>query len=248
MNFDNVENQNGKGYVRIADKSTYWVGLEYSEALPDGVTEGSMSASGTKISIWTDGSDNIWRKAFQTSTGGESFIANGTLNLYAKSFDVKWYQPNVVFIMCYNEINAMTTAAPYGSLGTIDDEPVFTPNTSASIYASYKGVIEYITKNIPMCEIVLVSTKLNTYEVYGDANSTMSEIRNSERYKKDKIYHDAVKEIAEYYGIKFVDLFHNTGLTPWSIVDYMQGLTDVHCNSKGQLEYIANNIYKGFIS
>ena len=246
--FDSKENQLGVGYVRIESIDSYWMGLEYSDELPENVTQSTANMSGTDVSIWTDGNGNIWRKAFQTSKGGDTIKTNNSLNIFARAFDVKWYKPNVVFLMCYNEINYMTTEKPYGSLGTIDDEPVFTPNTSASIYASYKGIIEYITKNIPMCEIVLVSTKLNTYEIYGDVNSTISDIRNSERYRKDKIYHDAVKEIAEYYGVKFVDLFHNTGMTPWSIVDYMQGLTNVHCNSKGQLEYIANNIYKGFMS
>lgn len=48
-------------------------------------------------------------------------------------------------------------------------------------------------------------------------------------------------------ALAYMDLLHNTGLTPWTIVPYMIDVDNVHCNNDGQKFYIAKNIHRQYV-
>ena len=254
LEFSEEETKNGVGYVKVKSDEEYWIGTEYSLELPKNVTattiDVSLNKDGSKtIEAWQDSGLGKWRRAFKLAEGGNIIKAGHGFNIFAYAFDIEYYNPDIVMIMCYNEINYMTADEPFGELGKITDAPAMSPNIKASIISSYKAVIEHIMKTLPGCEVVLVTTKLNTYQIYGaTAEIDVGKVRESSRWKKDKAYHDAMYELSDYYGVKVIDLLENTGLTPWTVVPYMQALDNVHCNEEGQLHYIANNLYKGYLS
>lgn len=127
-----------------------------------------------------------------------------------------------------------------------------------SLYSLYKGVIEYLQTNKPKAEIVFVMPTVWTLN-YNDKSKDL-DCRNSDGsyniikcYKtkestyymqKDKLLKQIQTEVAELYSIKYINLYKNSGITPFNISEYYNP-GDVH-PKRHTYTLWAKEIYKLF--
>ena len=108
------------------------------------------------------------------------------------------------------------------SLGTIDDSPTpkatldnatynaTTNQTDGTFYADYKGVIEHILTVNPQARIMLI-TPIRRTQAAGTGTDT-----NAKGHKLVD-YVNAVKEIAQYYGLPVLDNYNTSGFNTKTI-------------------------------
>lgn len=111
-----------------------------------------------------------------------------------------------------------------------------------SLYSIYKGLVEFLQKEFPQALIyfvtpyaVSVDFSQNTYK-YADGTWSQDKFKESDIFTKQKNIYDVQKEVCEYYGIGYLDLVNNAGMSIVNIEEYFY-TNNIHPKQIGYNRY-----------
>ena len=85
------------------------------------------------------------------------------------------------------------------------------PIEAVSFYSAYKGIIERFLTETPLARIYCMTLMQCDSSRYDNSLGTWEEADALRRAKNE-----AIKEIAEYYGVQVIDLWSKSGITPYN--------------------------------
>ena len=113
---------------------------------------------------------------------------------------------------------------------------------SVSLYSVYKGLVEFLQKELPQALIyfvapyaVSVDFSQNTYK-YADGTWSQDKFKASDIFIKQKNIYDVQKEVCEYYNIGYLDLVNNAGMNIVNIEEYFY-TNNIHPKQIGYNRY-----------
>ena len=133
-----------------------------------------------------------------------------------------------------------TTAIPLSDFST--ELPTNTRNDSSFVGGALTDIETLITK-FPKARIVIVGTTPRSWE--NNTKNSRNTPNGNGKYLQE--YNDALKQIAEYYGLAFIDLMKTSGINTMNITNYMVPQTEqagtyyLHFNELGE-ETIAKRL------
>ena len=194
-------------------------------------------------------SDPNYRKAYKMAIGGTSTLPVSVNSVYMRSFDAKFYNPEIILIysgqndpigMWKTPTNSGTT--PYE---IVENEVPYKDNKitrNVSVISAYRGMVENLMKDKPNAIIYLV-TQMRVLGVVGmelagggirfNTQQDIVDWEFSERYPKVEY----IRAIGKLYGLPVIDLWDKSGITDYNS-KYWYGnpasdCTQVHPNEIG---------------
>lgn len=168
-------------------------------------------------------------------------------SIYAK-IQALAYDDSVDLITLWGGTNDWhTTAIPLSDFET--ELPSATRNDSSFVGGALTDVETLITK-FPKARIIIVGTTPRSWE--NNTKNSRTTPNGNGKYLQE--YNDALKQIAEYYGLAFIDLMKTSGINTINIANYMVPQTEqagtyyLHFNELGEetiakrLAYFINSI------
>lgn len=155
------------------------------------------------------------------------------------------------FLTIAHGTNDLALSTP---LGSIADSPTphslffdtnyvaSTNETDGSFYGDYKGVIEYMLSINPSLRLILATPLRRTKTLDSTGTDT------NKHGLKLKSYVDAVKEIAEYYGLPCLDNYSTSGFNHLNIVALSNNHDGLHPNAWAQENILAQKFIGFFES
>ena len=111
-----------------------------------------------------------------------------------------------------------------------------------TLFSIYKGLIEYLQKEIPQTKLYWVAPfsigvdfSANTYKK-SDGSWSQDKYRQSELYKSNRRLYEVQKAVCEYYNILFLDLDSKSGMSIINIENYFN-TNNVHPKKLGYDRY-----------
>ena len=111
-----------------------------------------------------------------------------------------------------------------------------------TLFSIYKGLIEYLQKEIPQAKLYWVAPfsigvdfSANTYKK-SDGSWSQDKYRQSELYKSNRKLYEVQKAVCEYYDILFLDLDSKSGMSIINIENYFN-TNNVHPKKVGYDRY-----------
>ena len=178
--------------------------------------------------------------------GGTAILPTMENSIYLRAYDVKHYNDNgdgnsVIFVYAGQNDRIYPSGGSEKDgivdeniLGTIDDEPLSTETVISNMvtfYSRYKGMVEILMRENKKAKIVLV-TLMKCRITLGDEN-TEETIKNIDTVRFAKV--QAVREIADFYGLELVDLWSKSGVNHFNSDVFFRtdGDIQVHHNELG---------------
>jgi hypothetical protein len=121
-------------------------------------------------------------------------------------------------------------------------------NSDISLYSTYKGIIEYLKKELPQAKIYWampfsVSVDFSSSEFKNaDGSWSQDKFIESKTYKTQKLIYDIQKEVCEYYGVPYIDMVKSSGMDITNIETFFNS-NNVHPKAIGYKRY-AETIYE----
>ena len=85
------------------------------------------------------------------------------------------------------------------------------PMDNATFYSAYKGIVERICASYPYATLYCTTLMLCDSTRYDGTPEEWDEL-----CKWSEIKSNAIKEIAQYYGVQIIDLYNKSGVTPYN--------------------------------
>ncbi len=85
------------------------------------------------------------------------------------------------------------------------------PLDSVSFYSAYKGMVEHTCKQNPYASICCLTLMQCDSTRYDDSLGTWEELDEQRKLKCQ-----AIREIAQYYGVQLIDTWNQSGVTPYN--------------------------------
>ena len=111
-----------------------------------------------------------------------------------------------------------------------------------TLFSIYKGIIEYLQKEIPQAKLYWVAPfsigvdfSANTYKK-SDGSWSQDKYRQSELYKSNRKLYEVQKAVCEYYDILFLDLDSKSGMSIINVESYFN-TNNVHPKKEGYDRY-----------
>ena len=220
---------------------------------------GEGETGGIKNVATAIGGSSVRAVATPGSTGtevdGNSAIVDGVSynvgvapgeSLYERSKYVHIYEPDIIIVMGGQNDGTLSTGS--SRLGSMDDEAYqggyilqseydlleTEEKKKYSFYAMYKGMLLNLIKNNPKasiycCGVMRCLRKQYNNEIY-DEEATINYFYNN-MLPAIKVKNAAIKEIAEFYGCKYIDL-EGLSINPWNNTEWSSDTGDllVHPN------------------
>lgn len=123
-----------------------------------------------------------------------------------------------------------TTAIPLSDFET--ELPAGTRNDS-SFYGGALTDIETLITKFPKARIVIIGTTPRSWD--NNTKNCRTTPNGNGKYLQE--YNDALKQIAEYYGLPFIDLMKTSGINIMNITNYMVAQTDPNDNTTYYLHF-----------
>lgn len=92
-----------------------------------------------------------------------------------------------------------------------DPQAWVAPINTVSFYSAYKGIIERFLSETPYASIYCMTLMQCDSSRYDGSLGTWEEVDSLRRAKNE-----AIKEIADYYGVQVIDLWNKSGVTPYN--------------------------------
>lgn len=83
------------------------------------------------------------------------------------------------------------------------------PIDTISFYSAYKGIVQRLFKEVPLASIYCLTLMQCDSTRYDNSLGEWEDVDSMRRTKNE-----AIKEIAEYYGVNVIDLWNKSGITP----------------------------------
>lgn len=191
-----------------------------------------------------------------TEVDGNSAIVDGVSynvgvapgeSLYERSKYIHVYEPDIIIVMGGQNDGTLTEGS--SRLGSMDDEAYqegyilqseydllsTEDKKKYSFYAMYKGMLLNLIKNNPKasiycCGVMRCLRKQYTEAGEYDEQATVDYFYNT-MLPAIKVKNAAIKEVAEYYGCKYIDL-EGLSINPWNNTEWSSDTGDllVHPN------------------
>lgn len=173
-------------------------------------------------------SDPNYRKAYKMAIGGTGTRPTSVDSIYMRSFDAKFYNPEIILIYTgqndpisswKTSTNSETT--PYE---IVEKEVPYKDNeisSDVSVISAYRGMVENLMKEIPNAIIYLV-TQMRVLGVVGmeqagggirfNTQQDVVDWEFSDRYPKVEY----IRAIGKLYGLPVIDLWDKSGITDYN--------------------------------
>lgn len=179
-----------------------------------------------------------------TAIGGTPVRPTSTKSIFYRSFDVKYYKPDIILLYGAQNDNIKE------KWGTINDKPYYPRkvNDTVTLAAAFQGMIENLMKDNPKAQIYLITlmrvkteigmNPINAYEkVYKHPRfENVKEVLDWEktaRYPKVEL----VRQLGKKYRLPVIDLYEKSGVTNENSFLYYGKIADdctqVHPNNEG---------------
>ena len=129
---------------------------------------------------------------------------------------------NVVTI--YGGVNDFLFDSP---LGTMADDS----NTQTTFYGALKYLVTRLTFNNPDAKLLFITPM--KADKYGGTYDVNGQVRQNSVNATEEDYVNAIKEVASYYSIPVLDLFHAGNLNPYIPAQNSMTVDGLHPNEKG---------------
>lgn len=194
-------------------------------------------------------SDPNYRKAYKMAIDGTGTRPLNVDSVYMRSFDVKFYNPEIILVYTGQNDSLGMWKTPTNSGTTpyeiVEKEVPYKDNkitSNVSVISAYRGIIENLMKEIPNAIIYLV-TQMRVLGVVGMEQAgggirfnTQQDVVNwefSDRYPKVEY----IRAIGKLYGLPVIDLWDKSGITDYNSKHWYgnptSDCTQVHPNEIG---------------
>ena len=205
-----------KKYITFGDSITWY---------NDNGRIGYQTLMKAKLGLNSYQNEGVSGASISTASSSHSYtpIVTKVLTYASGSLD------NYDLVSVFGGTNDYTFNTPLGTLGTIGDSNF----DNTTFYGAYRTIIEHILDLKPTIRLILINPLqrnrdgLNSWTTQNTAGHTL------------KDYADAVKNVAELYGLPVVDLFYESGFNSQTLSTYTSD--GLHPNNTGYVR-LANCI------
>lgn len=199
-----------------------------------------------------------WQPYVVNSFGLEGYVKSGAIGLSVATVVESSIYSTVQALTADSDVNLVTFWGGTNDytfdvvLGDFDEQLDTTTRNTATFYGALIGCVEKLMELYPAARIIMIGTTPRIYNVATGANYH-NEKNNADLYLSD--YVDAVKTVAEWFGLPFLDLLRCGGINELNMNQYfyqqskeVSGQTVnyyIHISDTG-MPYIGNRI-AGFI-
>ena len=127
-------------------------------------------------------------------------------------------------VTIYGGVNDFLFDSP---LGTMADEAT----TQTTFYGALKYLVTRLTFNNPDAKLLFITPM--KADKYGGTYDVNGNVRKNSVNATEEDYVNAIKEVANYYSIPVLDLFHNGNLNPYIPAQNTMTVDGLHPNEKG---------------
>ncbi|WP_457801885.1 SGNH/GDSL hydrolase family protein [Limosilactobacillus reuteri] len=127
-------------------------------------------------------------------------------------------------ITIYGGVNDFLFDSP---LGTMTDEAT----TQTTFYGALKYLVTRLTFNNPDAKLLFITPM--KADKYGGTYDVNGNVRKNSVNATEEDYVNAIKEVASYYSIPVLDLFHDGNLNPYIPAQNTMTVDGLHPNEKG---------------
>lgn len=173
-------------------------------------------------------SDPNYRKAYKMAIGGTGTRPASVDSIYMRSFDAKFYDPEIILIYTgqNDPISTWKTSTNPGTTPyeIVENEVPYKDNeisSDVSVISAYRGMVENLMKDIPNAIIYLV-TQMRVLGVVGmeqagggirfNTQQDVVDWEFSDRYPKVEY----IRAIGKLYGLPVIDLWDKSGITDYN--------------------------------
>ena len=173
-------------------------------------------------------SDPNYRKAYKMAIGGTGTRPTSVDSIYMRSFDAKFYNPEIILIYTgqNDPISTWKTSTNPGTTPyeIVENEVPYKDNeisSDVSVISAYRGMVENLMKDIPNAIIYLV-TQMRVLGVVGmeqagggirfNTQQDVVDWEFSDRYPKVEY----IRAIGKLYGLPVIDLWDKSGITDYN--------------------------------
>lgn len=193
-----------------------------------------------------------------TAIGGTWVKPINESSIYIRSFDVKYYNPDIIFLYVasndpyYYWISKDNSGKNYEEI--VEKEPVYLAqevNKEISTLSAYKGIIEQLLENCPKAKIYIIGIMPIRYEIgmcptedfanlYPTDTPRFPTLESAYNYEMSERWpkHELTKAVAKKYGLDFIDLWELSGINIENAKLYYGDVagdcTQVHPNDEGE--------------
>ena len=173
-------------------------------------------------------SDPNYRRAYKMAIGGTGTRPTSVDSIYMRSFDAKFYNPEIILIYTgqNDHISTWKTSTNPGTTPyeIVENEVPYKDNeisSDVSVISAYRGMVENLMKDIPSAIIYLV-TQMRVLGVVGmeqagggirfNTQQDVVDWEFSDRYPKVEY----IRAIGKLYGLPVIDLWDKSGITDYN--------------------------------
>lgn len=127
-------------------------------------------------------------------------------------------------VTIYGGVNDFLFDSP---LGAMTDEAT----TQTTFYGALKYLVTRLTFNNPDAKLLFITPM--KADKYGGTYDVNGNVRKNSVNATEEDYVNAIKEVASYYSIPVLDLFHNGNLNPYIPAQNTMTVDGLHPNEKG---------------
>lgn len=127
-------------------------------------------------------------------------------------------------VTIYGGVNDFLFDSP---LGVMTDEAT----TQTTFYGALKYLVTRLTFNNPDAKLLFITPM--KADKYGGTYDVNGNVRKNSVNATEEDYVNAIKEVANYYSIPVLDLFHNGNLNPYIPAQNTMTVDGLHPNEKG---------------
>lgn len=127
-------------------------------------------------------------------------------------------------VTIYGGVNDFLFDSP---LGVMTDEAT----TQTTFYGALKYLVTRLTFNNPDAKLLFITPM--KADKYGGTYDVNGNVRRNSVNATEEDYVNAIKEVASYYSIPVLDLFHNGNLNPYIPAQNTMTVDGLHPNEKG---------------
>lgn len=192
--------------------------------LGDSITSGGQTDTGEMAVSYVPSLNNLIGTAPTNAGVSGSHVTKGTANRTDSFVERVSSIKDQDLITIYGGVNDFLFDSP---LGTMADEAT----TQATFYGALKYLVTSLTTNNPDAKLLFITPmKVDKYGGTYDANGNM---RKNKVNATEEDYASAIKEVASYYSIPVLDLFHAGNLNPYIPAQNAMTVDGLHPNEKG---------------
>lgn len=249
----------GKKLVTIGDSLTAQCGWQFKLSRASGMVWsfpecyfglGYVNLNDGTYTLENKSSDPNYRRAYPSAVGGTGIKPTVADSIFMRSFDVKYYQPDIIFIYAGENDRVNTWVTP-GNTGTTPDEIVANEipyktnaiDDSICAIAAYKGMIENLMENCPGAIIYIVSSMRVYCEIGKEVGGVirfqdLEDVKNWENTARFPRV-EYMRAIAKYYNLPLIDLWSKSGINDYNASQWYGATaydaTQVHPAKNGYL-------------